>query len=261
VRGMRGKFHTMLIPGLAVLAICATVQAQPAVRPTNAVDAGTVASALTTLVETQVKDMADALAIAAATPDARSADWEKIKPLLAAFDGRFQPAALWFALPDGSYYTLESGLTSNSLRDRPYFPIVMAGNPSLGELVVSKATGSNVTITAVPITRDGKVVGMLGASIYLEKLTKKLDQAIPLPPGMVFYALDSTGRIALHSESERIFQEATNLGSPTLTKAIEQMLATREGSVTYTFAGGRQTAVYRTSDLLGWKFAIRFPAP
>jgi methyl-accepting chemotaxis protein len=136
----------------------------------------------------------------------------------------------------------------------------MDGETSVGELVVSRATGGNTVITAVPIMKEGKTVGMLGASIYLEQLAQQLKKALPLPAGVVFYALDSKGQIALHTQEGLIFQEAMQLGSPTLTKAVKQMLANQEGVVTYDFAGGQQKALYETSALTGWKFAIRFPA-
>ena len=76
----------------------------------------------------------------------------------------------------------------------------------------------------------------------------------------MFYALDPKGQIALHSQEGRIFQESTQLGSPTLTEAVHRMLAGRDGVVTYEFEGRQQKAIFQTSSLTGWKFVIRFPA-
>jgi C4-dicarboxylate-specific signal transduction histidine kinase len=147
-----------------------------------------------------------------------------------------------------------------NLKDRPYFPKVMAGETSIGELVVSRATGGNTVIVAVPVMKAGQAVGVLGASLYLDKLAQHLKNAAPLPDGVVFYALDGKGQIALHTQEGRIFQEAAQLGSPTLTEAVRRMLTTPEGFVSYEFEGTRQKAIYHTSALTGWKFAIRFPA-
>lgn len=257
---MKRSMNHILISGLAVLSLITYAGAQTAATPERSVNVKVALSALTTLAESQIRDMADALAVAAATDEAQSADWEKIRPLLNTFQGHFLPANLWFARPDGSYFTLDKGLTNKNLKDRPYFPTVLNGQVSVGELVVSKATGENTTIIAVPIKRQEKVVGVLGASVYLDKFGQRLAQAVSLPPDMVFYALDSKGRVALHSQKELVFQEAAQLGSPTLSKAVAKMLATPEGEVTYSFAGGEQKAVYQTAPSLGWKFAIRFPA-
>ena len=104
------------------------------------------------------------------------------------------------------------------------------------------------------------MVGILGASIYLDQLAEKMHNITTLPTEVVFYALDTQGRIALHTQQGFIFQEAMNLGSPSLTAAITHMLANPEGVVNYAFAGGQQQAVFRTSPLTGWKYALRYPA-
>ena len=233
--------------------------ADSSAKPERMIDIKTALSALSALADCRIEGMADALAVAAQAQYTQSLEWDKIKPLLAIIQKRFGPANVWFARPDGSYFTVDKGLTDKNLKDRVYFPKVMAGETSVGELVVSRATGGNTVITAVPVMKDGKAVGMLGASIYLEKLAQQLKKASPLPAGVVFYALDSKGQIALHAQEGLIFQEATQLGSPTLTEAIKQMQANREGVVAYEFAGGRQKALFQTSAVTGWKFAIRFP--
>ena len=233
---------------------------QASIKPERLVDIKVAFSALSALAECRIKSMFDALSVAAESQDIQSLDWARMKPLLAAVQARFGPANVWFARPDGSYFTVEKGLTDKNLKDRAYFPKVIAGETSVGELVISRATGGNTVIAAVPIKKDGKVIGMLGASIYLEKLAQEIKRAAPMPAGVVFYALDSNGQIALHTQEGLIFQEATQLGGPSLTAAVKHMLANRDGVVTYEFAGGRQTALFQTSALTGWKFAIRFPA-
>jgi Cache domain len=234
--------------------------ADSSAKPEPVIDIKAALSALSALADCRIEAMADALAVAAQAQDAQSLEWDKVKPLLVTVQKRFGPANVWFARLDGSYFTVEKGLTDKNLKDRPYFPKVMAGEISVGELVVSRATGGNTVIAAVPIKKDGKVIGMLGASIYLEKLAQEIKRAAPMPAGVVFYALDSNGQIALHTQEGLIFQEATQLGGPSLTAAVKHMLANRDGVVTYEFAGGRQTALFQTSALTGWKFAIRFPA-
>ncbi len=244
---MKRSLNRIIISGLAVLSLIAQAGAQTKTTPERSVDVKVALSALTMLAESQITDMADALTVAAATEEAQSTDWDKIRPLLHTIEGRFLPANLWFARPDGSYFTLEKGLTDKNLKDRPYFATVLKGQTSIGELVVSKATGENTTIIAVPIKRQEKVVGIFGASVYLDKFGQRLAQAVSLPPDMVFYALDSKGKIALHSQNELVFQEATQLGGPTLAKAVAKMLATPEGEVAYSFAGGDQKAVYQAA--------------
>jgi C4-dicarboxylate-specific signal transduction histidine kinase len=229
-------------------------------KPERVVDIRVALSALSALADRRIESTADVLTVAARGQDVQSLEWEKMKPVLAAVEERFGPANVWYAKPDGSYFTVEKGPTGMNLQDRPYFPKVLAGQTSVGELVVSRATGGNTVIVAVPVMKEGKAVGALGASIYLDRLAQQLKKAAPLPDGVVFYALDGKGQIALHTQEGRIFQEATQLGSPTLAEAVRRMLTTAEGVVGYEFEGARQKAVYQTSSLTGWKFAVRFPA-
>lgn len=236
----------------------ATAQTNP--KPERLIDIKVALSALTAFAECRIQGMGNALSVVAEAQEIQSLDWAGIKSLLAAVQERFGPASVWFARPDGSYFSVDKGLTDKNLKDRPYFAKVMAGELSIGELVVSRSTDSNTVITAVPIKRDGKVVGVLGASIYLDKLAQQIKKTTPLPEGVVFYAIDSKGQIALHTQEGRIFQEATQLGSPTLIEAVHRMLASRDGVVTYEFEGRQQKAIFQTSSLTGWKFAIRFPA-
>lgn len=261
---MKAFLARMLIMGLI---LCAGIfpqgdlrAAQDAPKPERLVDIKLALDTLSALADSHIEGMANALAVAATSQEVQSLNWAIMKPLLAMIQERFGPAVVWYAQPDGSYFTVDLGLTSKTLIDRAYFPKVLAGETSIGELVISRSTGSNTVIVATPIKEQGKVIGMLGASVYLDHLVQKIKKITTLPADAVFYALDTQGRIALHTQEGLIFQEAMHLGSPTLAEAVKQMLTNQEGVVSYEFAGGRQKAVYQTSPLTGWKFAIRFPA-
>lgn len=229
-------------------------------RPERLIDAKTVLSGLTALADHRIGDMAGALTVISESQQVQSLDWNKMKPLLDGVEKHFGPATVWFAQPDGTYYSVDKGLIEQKLTDRPYFAKVLAGETSIGDLVVSRSTGGNTVITAVPIKKDGKVIGILGASMYLDKLAEEIKASTPLPNGFVFFALDTKGQIALHTKEERIFKEAVQLGGPSLGEAVRQMLASRDGVVAYEFEGRQQKAIFQTSPVTGWKFAIRFPA-
>jgi hypothetical protein len=99
------------------------------------------------------------LKLISATEEARSGEWGKMRTLLATFgESGIKAAAVWFAKPDGSYYTVEKGLTGLNLSDRPYFPGLMAGGEVTGALVLSKSTGKRTVIVAVPVKRQGKII-------------------------------------------------------------------------------------------------------
>jgi hypothetical protein len=96
----------------------------------------------------------------AATLDAKSAQWENIKPALKSLSlGLGTDAAVWFALPDGNYYTTEGDRAERNLKDREYFPSLLAGQDVLGSLVVSKSTGHRSIIVATPVIDHGSLTG------------------------------------------------------------------------------------------------------
>ena len=209
--------------------------------------------------EGHIEHVLSGLKILSVTEEARSGEWEKMRSLMAVFEGLgIKVACVWFARPDGSYYTVEKGLTGENLRDRSYFPGLMAGNDVTGDLVLSKSTGKRSAIVAVPVKKEGKVIGALGASLDVEKISKMIDEKTGLPASMFFYALTQKGQTSLHRSSALLFAYPSDMGSKSLTKTVTQMLAEPEGVVAYDFYGLR-TVVFKRASFTGWVYALGIP--
>jgi len=243
---------------LATLCLSAASAAPPPPVHRVRVDAAVAVNAIMGLTDECLSDTARSLWLLSLTQEIKSGDWDRMKGLLGEFESRNVEAIIWFARPDGSYYTLEKGLTDQNMKDRPYFIKGMAGQASLGDLVISRSTGKYVGVGATPVSRDGTVIGVLGASLYLDKLSERIARTLNLPSNVHFWASDPTAKIvALNRRTERLFWDPTNLDSPTLTQAVADMLAQPErGTITYDFQGKRLTGVYRTSPLTGWHFVL-----
>ncbi len=222
-------------------------------------DAQLSLNAYTALAEQEFEHARTGLRVLAASENALSGDWERIKGPLAVL-AKDTPinAAVWFAKPDGSYFTVESGPTEQNLKDREYFPELLAGKEVAGGLVVSRSTGKRSAIVAVPVQAGGRVIGALGVSLAMEKLGAAIDDKIGFPAEMMFYALDENGQIGLHRQSTLLFEFAEELGSPTLTAAVKEMLAKPEGVVHYEFQGAERVAIFKKSGATGWVFALRW---
>jgi hypothetical protein len=191
------------------------------------------------------------------TEEVKSGKWAEMKGLLAQFDkSGITAAAVWYARPDGSYYTAGDGLAAKKLSDRPYFPALMAGQGVAGYLVISKSTGARSFVIAVPVKdNSGKVAGALGVSVSAEDMSRTIDKKLGLPANMLFYALDTKGQVSLHPSSELLHVFPSDLGSDTLDSAVKKMLSEPEGHVSYEFRG-RKDVVFRRSQLTGWTYAI-----
>jgi methyl-accepting chemotaxis protein len=211
---------------------------------------------LTTLTDGYLKKFADDFSLVALTDQARKARWELIREPLAAVAERNVDALVWFALPDGSYWSVQEGQSSENLSDRPYFPHVLAGETVMGALVVSKATGRSSAIVAVPIWGPHHdVVGVLGASIYLDQLSSRLNAEMAIGETLIFYSFDSTPLLALEQDPSLTFVDPLSLG-PDIRAVFEYMLARDEGTVQYRWASRWRTVLFRRSPVTGWWYAF-----
>jgi hypothetical protein len=188
-------------------------------------------SAAVALTEARVEGLVGTMEVMALTDEVQSADWDNMVDMLTKFELSNIPLVAWFALPNGSYYTVDAGLASGNLSDRAYFPRVMAGEVVIGDLIVSKSTGQKSVVATVPVMDNGEVVGALGVSVFLEQLSQLTAADLQLSDDMVLYAVNGDGVIALHSDTALIMENSSALDVP-------------------------EKAVSQTSSLLGWTFTL-----
>jgi C4-dicarboxylate-specific signal transduction histidine kinase len=212
---------------------------------------------LMSLADGHLQKIADVYTILATMDSVRSAQWEQIQEPLAAAARVNVPAVYWFALPDGSYWTLNDGRAAASLADRAYFPRALAGETIIGEMVVSRATGRSAAIVAHPVRGDDDtVVGVLGASVYLDRLSEIINKEMDLGPDLIFFSLDQTPVVGLHKDPETIFVHPLEEEDPQLTNAIRGILSSEQGVVTYRFRGQGRTIYHRRSPVTGWWYGF-----
>ena len=220
-------------------------------------DAVVTLDAYRAAVEARLEGVLTAARTLAATEEARSGEWARIRgPLAILAAGVTGHSAAWFAHPDGSYFTVDKGPAGERLNDRAYFPALLAGRDVVGALVISKSTGKRSLIVASPVLTDGKVRGAVGVSIDAERLAASLDQAIRFPADVVFYAIDEQGQTALHRAGDLIFVFPSDVGSATLSDAVKTMLSRPDGVVNYRYSGNDKTALFQHSQLTGWVFVL-----
>lgn len=214
-------------------------------------------ASLMALSDGHLQQIANDFQLLARSAEVRSTDWERIRAPLGAVEQLNVQALIWFALPDGSYWSVQEGRAAGNLSNRPYWPRLMAGQIVIGDLVASRATGKSSAIVAVPVLgEEDAIVGVLGSSVYLDSLSLRIKRELDLQPNEIFYSIDSTPIGALQDDPEKIFLDPLALGEPELERAIRQMLTREEGVVNYRFRGKRRTVLYRKSHLSGWWYAF-----
>ncbi len=213
-------------------------------------------SAFVSYTDLRISSVRQSLEILAATSEAKSGKWESMNGLLSGYQNSDGGLIVWYVRADGTYYTVDKGLMNVKLSDRSYFPELMAGRRVIGALVVSRSTGQRSAVIAVPMIKGGRVVGAIGASLFLDRLSEQIGSVLALRPDASFFALAPNGLTTLHRKTDRHFLDPRELGRETLKKAVNEMLSKSSGEVTYVYDNATKKAIYRTSPLTQWKFVI-----
>jgi hypothetical protein len=249
--------RSFLVSGVLLAAASATGAAAMAGPATFRIDGHVVLQAYQALVEEHLTGVLRAIKALAATSDAQTGSWTSIRPALDRLSQDLTTdATVWFALPDGGYSTTQAGPVGETLADRGYFPLLMAGGDVAGSLVISKSTGHRSIIVATPVMKAGRVIAAIGVSLRADLVSQLVGERIKLPDGMTFYALDSKGQTAIHQYPERMFQYPSEVGDASLKSAVATMLSQPRGSVEYRFGGTSRTAIFNKSDVTGWRFVL-----
>ena len=189
-------------------------------------------SAAVALVEAHIGWLVNSMHVMTAANELKSGDWETMKSLLAQFEESSVSYNAWFLMPDGSYYKVATGQASANLSDRGYFPKVMSGESTLGDLVVSRSTGRKSMVLTAPIEIGNVVIGALGVTLYLDDFVNLIVASLGLPESLVLYATDDSGRMALHTDIELLLEDVSM------------------ASV------NAESRVSKVSELLGWAFVL-----
>lgn len=241
---MAAIFLLLMLPGISLA------------QSSSGKDAQSLLSAFVAYTDLRIDSVQKSLDILSSTSEARTGKWENMKGLLDGYQRADDGLILWFARPDGTYYTVDKGMMDVKLTDRSYFPELMAGRKITVALVISKSTGQRSAVIAVPVKNGQKVIGAIGASVFLDKLSEQVAASLALREGVAFFALAPNGLTTLHSKTDRHFMDPRELGSGSLKEAADKMLSTDSGEVTYEFDKATKKAIYRTSPLTQWRFVL-----
>jgi len=86
--------------------------------------------------------------------------------------------------------------------DREYVQRVIAGAPMGRQFVISKTTGKPSFILSVPITRDGRIVGVLGIAMDVNDLTRRI-AAVRIGETGFTFLVDDTGNVVAHPRARQ----------------------------------------------------------
>ena len=169
-----------IISTLLTFILVSSVWAEKPREPEQTAGLKSTLNVATHYLDTVVVNALASLKLVASTPEAKSGDWNRIKPYLKQLEAGL-PGVYSFILPNGNYYTLALDNKNLNLSDRDYFKSLFAGNPVKGFPIYSRSSGKKSALVAVPIVVNNKVTGALGTSIFLDELHVKLNRDFALP--------------------------------------------------------------------------------
>ena len=211
ITGLLGLLFVVIVTGMIVQA-----------QEDFSLNASFGVRAIRLLAESYITGLIESMHVMTATADLRTGDWEQMKGLLAQFEASELSYNAWFLKPDGSYYKVETGLQSANLSDRDYYTRVMAGETTLGDLLVSRSTGRKSMVLTAPIYNGPSVIGALGVTLYLDDFSAFLNDQLLLPEGIGFYAYRTEDPvICIHANPALLLEPLASAGVMFATGGID----------------------------------------
>ncbi len=133
---------------------------------------------------------------------------------------------------------------------------MLRGERVIGSPVYSRSSGKKSAVVAVPVVVEGNVTGMLGISIFLDELYRRLERQFSLPEQYMWFAIDSRGTTMLDRESELIFTDVQKEKSRSLQSGISQALMHEHGTIQYESGGKTRYAYYQKLPRMDWRMVL-----
>lgn len=163
---------------------------------------------------------------------------------------------LYVIWPDGSAITDANQKVDLSARE--YFKIAIKGQAVIDSPMVSAATSNVVTPIAVPIYREGQIVGVMGGSVKTEKLAELVGK-VKLGETGYAYVLDKEGTAVAHPDPTVIMNMNMFELGEVMAAVGEKMVAGQTATDRYVFRDVDTYASYAPIPLTGWPVAVTVP--
>lgn len=156
-------------------------------------------------VQATVAGHLDSLEAIVARPELKSMDWTEQEPVLLSELERIGHFLAFGVVDLNGFVRLTDGTTAE-VRDRPYFIEALQGNSSVSDLVVSRADGTLVLVNAAPILDNGRVAGVLIATLDGASLSGITD-SLGFGEGGWAFIIHRDGTVFAHDNREYIFDQ------------------------------------------------------
>ena len=168
-----------------------------------------------------------------------------------------------FAGIDGSSIST-AGLAVN-IKDREYFQKAIAGNRTISDPLISKEDGSMIIIFAVPIKKDGEIVGVLAAARDSNNISA-LTNGITFGKSGKAFMINKKGIKVAHSNPELVKNRDNDLENISQDSTLEslvhlekQMIEGKTGGGEYEYKGVTKDLGFAPVEGTDWSLAVAAP--
>ncbi|HEX3029969.1 MAG TPA: cache domain-containing protein [Clostridia bacterium] len=173
-------------------------------------------------------------------PVVKTLDWNKIEPFLKEqYDLKQGYYDIFFVAKENGDYDTVKKRNAGNLKDRAYWPDVMSGKTVVSEPLISKSTGSLVSVIIAPIKDDsGKVIGAVAGNLNLENFYDEIKNLKVANKDSYSYMVNKDGLIISHPNkkyilNENISEKSENI-SENIVNASKTILSNNDGNCSYT---------------------------
>jgi methyl-accepting chemotaxis protein len=188
----------------------------------------------------------------AATPAIQSMDGRQQEPLLKATAAAYPWMYLVFTLDtEGKNLARNDGKSLRDYSDRKYFRDVIAGNELAWQTLIGKTSGKPALVLAVPVRRDGKVVGVVANAMQIDQVSDRIATWRSGETGYAFL-VDESGKVVAHPEERYVLQQVDLSQHP----VVEAFRSGKTGPVLFRNDAGTACIGSVTGTRHGWALAV-----
>lgn len=213
------------------------------------------------LVESRVENQIRMAELAAAQEGLFEMDWTIQQPILIKEVEKSDFLSMAIVYPeDGTTYDY-SGIVIN-LGDREYVQKAFKGEPAILEISVARGTGELSMMYAVPMKKDGEIIGVLVARASADFLSTATDDMGYGKDGYAFL-INSKGTTIAHPNRDLVLEQfnpieaaETEESYKPVARLIEKMLAEQKGVSTYSYEGRNLYCAFAPIKNTDWILTI-----
>ncbi len=253
-------FSAVILVASAMLSILSVTKASKALTEDTEKALNTMAADAARLTKSRIDIQMETMEMIATSDSILSMDWNIQQPTLQRQLARTGFLDIGVVSPDGTArYT--DGSTSQ-LGDRDYIKKAFDGVMNVSDLILSRVTNEIVLMYAVPIEKDGKIIGVLVGRRDGNALSSITDGSGFGESGYA-YMINSTGTVVAHPDKEKVLSQWNPIEAvksdetlKSVAAEFETILREKSGVSTYSFSGRDLYSAFAPVKETDWTIVV-----